>query len=381
MNFAPVNFDTKSTTAMKIKIINQLEELTACESDWNSVAGARCFFSWQWCESWYRELATEDDELHVIVGLDKDDRWLGIAPLMVSGRKLRFLGSGAACSDYANLIAEQSDYNYFAETVAEYLATAFASDGALSTVDVFEIEGCGGNDRNLDYFCELLGINDFAKHETETEGTWKVLLPESFEQLNATFSKSMRRKTKAARKRLAEPDVEVLFADQENFDTLWDSFVHLHQKRRNAIGQLGCFADENFERFLRSAATGLKAIGRSDLVVIEKSGAPLAAVLLIYCGETCMMYQSGIDPEMSSLEPGYQSVMVSIDHAIENDFKHFDFLRGDEPYKARWSTTREPIVRRKFIPPNMSAQLKHGTWVIGRSIKNYVTNLKQPEQN
>lgn len=366
---------------MKIKIINQLEEFFASEAEWNQVAGDRCFFTWQWCAAWYKELATEEDELHIIVGVDNDGRWFGIAPLMVSGKKLRFLGSGAACSDYTNLIAEQSNYNAFAELVTKYLSTEFATDGALSQVDVFEIEGCGGNDRNLDYFCELLQINDFAKHETETEGTWKVLLPDSFEQLNATFSKSMRRKTKAARKRLAEPDVEVLFADQDDFGSLWATFVYLHQKRRNAIGQLGCFADDDFERFLESAAAGLMSLERSDLVVIKKSGSPIAAVLLIYCGETCMMYQSGIDPDMSSLEPGYQSVMVAIDHAIENGCKYFDFLRGDEPYKARWSTTREAIVRRKFIPPTMAAQLKHGTWVIGRSIKNYVSNLKQPEQN
>lgn len=364
---------------MKIKIIDQLEELSASESDWNHVAGERCFFTWQWCESWFKALATDEDKLHIIVGVDDDERWLGIAPLLVSGRKLRFLGSGAACSDYTNLIAKQPNYNLFAESVAKYLATEFAAEGALSQVDVFEIEGCGSNDRNLDYFCELLQIKDFAKHETETEGTWKVLLPESFDQLNATFSKSMRRKTKAARKRLSGSDVEVSFSDPDTFKTQWDTFVQLHQKRRNAIGQLGCFADQKFENFLQSAAKGLMSLDRSDLVVVKKSDTPIAAVLLVYCGETCMMYQSGIDPEFSALEPGYQSVMVSIEHAIDKGFKYFDFLRGDEPYKARWSTTREPIFRRKFIPPNMSAQLKHGTWVIGRSIKNYVSNLKQAE--
>jgi len=191
----------------------------------------------------------------------------------------------------------------------------------------------------------------------------------------------MRRKTKNARKRLAEPDVEVSFANEDNFSALWATFVELHQKRRNSIGQLGCFADDNFERFLQSAIKGLMSIDRADLIVINKADRPLAAMIVIYCGETCMMYQSGIDPEMSSLEPGYQSVMVAIEHAIERGCHHFDFLRGDEPYKARWSTTREAIIRRKFIPPTMSAQLKHGTWVIGRSIKNYVNNLKQPEKS
>lgn len=366
---------------MKLQILNSFDQLNANEPQWNRVAGDRCFFTWQWCVAWFREFSSEEDQLHVIVGVDDAGNWSGIAPLMVSGRKLRFMGSGTACSDYTNLISSQSNYNLFAELVVKHLVAEFGTDGVLSYIDVFEIEGCGGNDRNLDYFCELLQLHDFAKHETETEGTWKVRLPDTFEQLNATFSKSMRRKTKAARKRLAQADVEIQFAQPETLERQWATFVQLHQKRRNALGQLGCFADEKFERFLRSAISGLINMNRADLIVISNSGSPLAAIVLIYSGETCMMYQSGIEPERASSEPGYQSVMVAIDHAIKNNFKFFDFLRGDEPYKARWSTTREPIVRRKFIPSNMSAQLKHSTWVIGRSIKNYVSNLKHPEQN
>ena len=366
---------------MKLKVIEDIEELLASESQWNRVAGDRCFFTWQWCSTWFKEFSNEDDKLHLVVGVDSQGDWLGIAPLMVSGRRLRFLATGTACSDYVNLITTKTDYNSFAEAIAKYLSVEFGPEGSLTYVDSFEIEGCGENDRNLDYFCELLRLQDFAMHETETEGTWKVLLPDSFEQLNATFSKSMRRKTKAAKKRLAEPEVAKQFATQETFEELWQLFVQLHQKRRNVLGQMGCFSDEKFERFLKTATQGLMKLNRSDLVLISKSGTPIAVTLLIYCGETCMMYQSGIEPDAQSSEPGYQSVTVAIQHAIENGFKYFDFLRGDEPYKARWSTTREAIVRRKFIPPNMSAQLKHGTWVIGRSIKNYVTNFTQPTQN
>lgn len=364
---------------MKIQIIDNLEELRSSESLWNRVAGDRCFFTWQWLMAWCAEFVGEDDQIHVIVGVDAEDRWLGIAPLMISGRKLRFLGSGSVCSDYTNLIVAESDYDAFAELVAAHLTTEFANMGALSAIDVFEVEGCGANDNSLDYFCDLLQINDFALHETETEGTWKVLLPDTFDQLNATFSKSMRRKTKAARRRLADPDAEVSFADLENFSQYWDTFVDLHQRRRNSIGQLGCFADRYFERFLSSAMQGLMAIDCGDLLVVKSAGTPIAAVALVYWGESCMMYQSGLCPKAAKLEPGYQSVLASINHAIDKGFKYFDFLRGDEPYKARWSTTREAILRRKFIPPTMAAQLKHGTWVIGRSIKNYVTNLKQQE--
>ena len=105
-------------------------------------------------------------------------------------------------------------------------------------------------------------------------------------------------KRRPPRNVLAEPDVNKQFATSEiHLKEVWDSFVQLHQKRRNALGQLGCFSDENFERFLKSATKGLMELNRSDLIVINKSGTPIAAMLLIYCGETCMMYQSGIDPD------------------------------------------------------------------------------------
>lgn len=361
---------------MKIQIIDDQQQLFQCESDWNGVAGKRGFFNWHWCVQWCKNFAPED-KIHVIVGVDNDGKWRGIAPLVVSGRKLRFMGSGSACSDYMNLIASQCDFNEFAEAVALQLSREFGPKGKLSFVDVFEIEGCGANDRNMDYFCELLQVHEFAKHETETEGTWKVRLPESFEQLNGTFSKSMRRKTKAAKKRLASPDVQILSANKTNFETSWRTFVDLHQKRRVSIGQLGCFADQKFETFLKSAIYGLMDCQQSDLITINHSSVPVATMLLIYSDATCMMYQSGLDPKFSSMEPGYQSAMVAIEHAIARDCKFFDFLRGDEPYKARWSTTREPILRRRFIPPNITAQLKFSTWVIGRTIKNYVTTLGQ----
>ena len=360
---------------MKLKILDTPNQILQCESKWNEVAGERGFFNWHWCVQWFKAFAP-DEQLHVIVGTDENDRWQGIAPLVVTGRKLRFMGSGTACSDYTNLITAPDQYNVFSESVTQQLASDFAPDGKLVSVDVFEIEGCGGNDSDLDYFCELLTTKEFVKHETETEGTWKVRLPEDFEQLNGTFSKSMRRKTKAAKKRLEQPDVEITLTHHDNFQQNWQTFVDLHQKRRVSMGELGCFFDPKFESFLKSATHGLLTQNQSDLIVINNSAKPIAAMLLIYSDETCMMYQSGLDPELTALEPGYQLARVAINHAIEKECKFFDFLRGDEPYKARWSTTREPILRRKFIPPNISAQLKFSTWMIGKTIKNYVTNIR-----
>jgi len=364
---------------MKLSIFTDAQALELERDNWNKVAGNRAFFRYSWLMNWYETMHAESDQIHVLVATDDEDQWLAVAPFFISGTKLRLLGSGAACTDYAGPFSslEPELHKKFVELVSDYLADNIRVGEALETVDCIELEGCARLCETANYLGELLSAHGFSDHETETEGTWKVLLPDSFDQLNATFSKSMRRKTKAARKRLANDDTRVEFTDKDSFETHWAQFEMLHQKRRKSLGQAGCFAHGNFAVFLKTATRELLAASLAELLVIYKDDCPISSVLLLKSDNTCMMYQSGLDPEFSSCEPGYQTNLAGIEYAIENGFKYFDFLRGDEPYKARWSTTREAILRRKYVPRKLTAQLKHGTWVLGRSIKNYMTGFGQ----
>lgn len=364
---------------MNLSIYTDIEVLERERACWDQVAGDRAFCRYAWLMNWYEAMHAESDQIHVLVAIDDQEQWVGVAPLFVSGGKLRLLGSGNACTDYAGPFSslEPELHKKFIELVSDYLADSIRVGGPLEDVDSIELEGCAKLCESADYLGELLSAHGFAHHETETEGTWKVLLPDSFDQLNATFSKSMRRKTKVARKRLAADDARVEFADQDSFDNHWNQFEALHQKRRKSLGQPGCFADGNFAVFLKTATRELLAASLAELLVIYKNDCPISSVLLLKSDNTCMMYQSGLDPDFSSYEPGYQTNLAGIEHAIKNGYKYFDFLRGDESYKARWSTTREPILRRKYVPRKLTAQLKHGTWVIGRSIKNYMNGLGQ----
>ncbi len=367
---------------MKLSIYTDAEFLELERHCWDQVAGDRAFFRYSWLMNWYKAMHAERDQLHVLVAMDDQGQWFGVAPFFVSAQKLRLLGSGNACTDYAGLFStlEPELHKKFVELVSDYLADSIRLGEALEMVDCIELEGCGQLDETASYFGELLSAHGFFDHETETEGTWKVLLPDSFEQLNATFSKSMRRKTKAARERLAAEDTRVEFATQDTFEELWHQFEDLHQKRRKFLGQLGCFADGNFAVFLKTAARELLDASLAELLVIYQNDRPISSVLLLMSGNTCMMYQSGLDPDFSSSEPGYQTNLAGIKYAIGKGFKYFDFLRGDEPYKSRWSTTREAILRRKYVPRKLKSQIKHGTWILGRSIKNYMTDFGQSNE-
>jgi len=359
---------------MNLHIINSREELFSCQPQWDAVARDQAFRSWAWNVHWLREMENIKAEPFVIVGVDDDGNWQAIAPFCVVGRTLRMLASGTACTDYANLIDNAEDRRIFADVIVEFLTINICSSGQLSGIHLIEIDGGAEHDEDLNYFCQQLAA-EFTLHESETEGTWKVQLPDSIEGLNGVLSSSCRRKVRKARKRLAADGTNTVFADASNFEELWTAFVQLHQSRRNHLDQEGCFSDPNFESFLKAATRDLFDRELADLFVIYKSGQPLATQLLLMNGHNCMMYQTGADPSSFSDEPGYQAIVVALDHAISRGATSYDFLRGDEGYKARWSTKREAIIKRRFVPAHFTAKLRHSSWIAGRHFKHLAKSL------
>lgn len=362
---------------MKLKFITELAEIERSQEQWDSVAGGYPFFRFAWMANWFRYFGSEL-KLAVLIAVGEDGQWKGIAPWCIDEsnpfiRKLRFLGSGCACSDYLDLIVASDDYRSFSTLTVDWLMENIGNAETLGRIDVIELEGITNTNSNTAFLCEVFEAWGLKSHSTELEGGWQVDLPSTWQELNARFSKSMRRKTKAAIKRINNPASEVLSTQNESFDELWPMFVALHQGRRKMLGQAGCFADPSFEMFLQQASKDLMEEDSAELLVILFEGRPLATKLCLFGGETVYFYQSGIDVERMNLEPGYQICYSAISRAIERGFKRFDFLRGDEPYKSRWDTTRIPMSRIRFVPPTSIAKLKHGIWLTGRSFKNYVS--------
>ncbi len=367
---------------MRLKLYKNLSELEQDRTQWDALAGSFPFFQFEWMTNWFQILGKEL-ELAVLVGIDNDGQWVGIAPWCIDRtqpllNKLRFLGSGDACSDYLRLITNEEHHQEFNRVAIDWLIENIGSSQTLGRIDVIELEGISPQDPKAKYLCDVLSANGMKHHTTELEGGWQTELPSSWEELNAKFSKNMRRKTKAAAKRLASEDTEVLSTADSRYTTeqLWKIFVELHQKRRNMLGQPGCFADTDFEHFLNRAFLSLKNKNQSELLVINFEKRPLAASLCLRSESTYYLYQSGMDTSRMRLEPGYQICSIAVQRAIALGLQQFDFLRGDEPYKARWNTSRIPITRTRFIPRNSVANLKHSVWLTGRTLKHLVTSSK-----
>jgi len=360
---------------MNIQLFDNFDAIKSQREQWDRVAGSCPFSQWAWLGTWFEHLGTEGTPA-VLVAIE-DDQWIGIAPFWIDdavamNQKLRFWGDGKTCTDYAGLIAPEDTIEAFTFAVVDWLNVECATGGKLENIDLIELEGMAVDHATNGLLTEVFDASGFAKHVAEIEGCWVADLPSTWEQLNAGFSKSMRRKTKKAVSRVTSDACEILSSKNSDFESLWPDFVDLHQKRRQMLGDEGCFSDSEFESFLRNATLELAKKGRAELMVIHFDGQPLASMLLFNNDSTNFMYQSGADPSRMKLEPGYQIATVAIQKSIESGLQYFDFMRGDEPYKARWSTARIPLMTIRFVPRNLRSRIKHNVWLTGQTIKNYL---------
>ena len=93
----------------------------------------------------------------------------------------------------------------------------------------------------------------------------------------------------------------------------------------------------------------------------EVDGEPVAFDCGCVDRDGVYVYQTGFDPAKSDLSPGRLHFQASIKRSIEEGYRFFDFLRGDEPYKAHLRAKPIGVLETRLIAPR-AALLGHRLW-------------------
>ena len=102
---------------------------------------------------------------------------------------------------------------------------------------------------------------------------------------------------------------------------------------------------------------------------LELDGRPVALEYHLTGGGVLYAYQAGVDPEAMEFQPGKLLNLATIRRAIEQGYRAFDFLRGDEPYKAHFRAAPRPSLELRIVPNRPSARLRHNLWLAGSRVK------------
>jgi CelD/BcsL family acetyltransferase involved in cellulose biosynthesis len=365
-----------SDLRLRIQTYRSFEEAEFLRPAWDLLARDNFMLSWAWLSTWWRELGSQAHESRslILVSLtDEGGELFGIAPLyrsrQLSGRSLRFLGDGEACSDYIRVLSRDDYESPVYVELARWIADREFTR-RFGMVDWMEVEGYVHGNRGWIAFWNELARNGWSRHDRECEGSWVAELDGDQQDFYQGIPKHTKRKYKKALQRLESGAVgHTVITDPAELEREWPEFVRLHQLRRTSLNQPGCFADPHFALFLHDATMHLALDGRVHLSKVTCNGESIAYLLLFESTGRLAMYQSGLHPEYEPMEPGHLVNTMTLRYAIDQGFTKYDFLRGDEPYKSRWKTTRIPLVKTRCVSPRMVSQLKNNLWMAGRTLK------------
>ncbi len=355
--------------------IEDPQQLKHIAGDWNRLAGDVPFRNFMWLTTWWKHYGRGRDGLAVLVTRDDNGAVHGIAPCYIKqslthGRELRLLGDGEVCSDHLTLLADSNFHAEVSRSVARWLSENRHAWDRLS------FESVDASDSTFAILLAALDEAECVARITQAGRYWAIELPPDWDEFLATQSKSHRKQLRQADRRvLSTPRVQWhLVSHLDELQLAWPILVDLHQRRRNSLGEPGCFASSSFTAFHREMCEYFLNTGQLRLSWMELDGAPAAAEYHIASGDTLYGYQGGVDPDRLDEGPGQLSMIACLQAAIAEGRSRCDLLRGDEPYKAHWRAAPYETIDLHAISPRASARIRESAVATASNVARWLVS-------
>ncbi len=273
-------------------------------------------------------------------------------------RCLQFVGSGRACSDGLSILCHAHDASRIGEAVADWLVDQSTESDHWNELN---LDGVLQGDSAMAALVQRLVQRGIWCQSESRVSSWFLPTNQGLDPYLSEFGKTRRRQFRQHLERFHEmPGLEYSVAqDQPTLTTELAGLIDLHQKRWNAVGQPGTYADPAFRNFIHEAAELLLLRNQLRLVTLKQGKNLVAAQLqMISSDRSLAIYSSGMALDRSDLEPGRMLDAKTIAYAMAEQMSGIDYLRGDEPYKANLHAVPTPIVRVKAFAKHRMGRLE-----------------------
>ncbi len=330
---------------MELRRITTLEEFEAERAEWEALERsdphATVFMTWNWLRA-YLPVARHR---WTILALRESGRTVAYLPIAWNGSILDrelFLG-GNPVADYTGMLALPAH--------EEAALGAFAD--ALMREGWDGLNLCDVSDPRIETLARRLVDRGAQLASTEESHCLSCALPETWDEyVTKRISAKTRVNVVRVERRLAEalPAFRISEPTPEDIDAHVAAMIQVNHSRwggnlRNAHRRYG--------RLFRNAFD----TGVLRMVIYWDGERPIAGATAFvdparsYFG----LYMIGFDEEYAKLSPGKGIVGRAIRTAIESGFKRFDFMRGDEEYKARYASDVHTLQQFRLTRPGLRA--------------------------
>jgi CelD/BcsL family acetyltransferase involved in cellulose biosynthesis len=314
------------------------QDLECLRGDWQELLSRapepHVFHRPTWQKVWLEHFGDGREPLFLAVR--DGDHLVGVAPLMRDGPRLALVGDHEIC-DYMDFVVEPG-------RESEFFAAIFRSLGEEPWEEM-DLRGLAAYSPALEALSTATnGLGWRVERELEAVAP-HVELPSSWEEylarLDGKNRHELRRKMRRLRQSGARVELRDLRSPQEVAAGMED-FLRLHTAARQDKAD---FMTPQMEGFFRAMSVALADEGLIRLFMMDLDGWPAATVLCFDCCRQLHLYNSGFDPELSSLSVGLLSKVLCLEVALKEGKGCLDFLRGSEPYKYDLGGQDLPIYR------------------------------------
>jgi CelD/BcsL family acetyltransferase involved in cellulose biosynthesis len=354
-----------------VRALTTLDELTAFAPRWNALheraPGASIFNAWIWQYEWWHAYGA-GRELRVLVA-ESGGEVVGILPLHVSPeRKLRrtvtvarLVGNGGDTypDDLGALLAPGHE-----EAAARALAQAALALPGVDVLRLLDMEPGTPFPAALEAAAREAGL---AATRAPAERIVYINLPATWDEYLASVTGHRRRHIRGARKKLnAERRVRFhVWDDAARLGEAFKRMAFLHHRRWDAAGEASAsFTTPQYLGFHEAVMRSLLARGWLRLYCLEVDGDIVAMLYAYRFRDGIYVMQAGFEPALSKWRIGQVLLNYSIEHAIGEGSRVFDFLRGAHSYKDELATSERETVSVTVLKKGLPAAAWHAAEIV-----------------
>ncbi len=276
---------------------------------------------WHRASAGYRNGTPEE---HSVLAVRRDGVLVSIAPLHETEGGVTF-SLDFNLTDYQDLLAPNGG-----ERIAWESVLAFGRDSGWSRIEFVGIREDSVSASLIPEVAAAIGWKAAAD-------VWDVspylALPSSWDEYLQGLGKKDRHELRRKFRRLEESGevrYEVLDRWTDETHEALGTFMELMGKSGDEKAR---FLTDDRREFLTTMSRTTAEAGALRLCFLQIDGARTSGTLSFADGDRWLLYNSGYDPAYRQQAVGLLLKAWSIRYAIENGFREYDFLRGDEAYK------------------------------------------------
>jgi CelD/BcsL family acetyltransferase involved in cellulose biosynthesis len=325
-----------------VELIHDRSRLGELAPEWDELVASSStptvFLSWSWVSAWFDTLGSDHRIMVATAREPTTGRLVGLAPLAVemrragplpSHRALVMVGSRPAAADHLDLVARTGHEHV--------ISVLWSAVNAVGDWDVVDLDGLRPGANVVD---AVLSDGRGGGVSVRLSPCPFLVLPATWEEYESGLGRNLRQNLRRYRRRmeseLAGTVVERQVAGADEAETTLLQLAELHRRARRKGLRAVAFADEGMVEFHRRVVRSLADEGLLRMHRLDVADRPVAIIYCIRDGAIVSFYQTGYDLDLARYGPGRHIMAWAIRSAIEEGATGFDFLRGDEQYKAGW---------------------------------------------